>query len=161
MLRKGLFFWWWGLLRKNSQGPQRVAEFLKCKAAANPFSYCCLFGCVSHGADDDTTGNRSRSDAESGRFLKRQLSPDRWLWGPADRCVCWWSALSPRKLKGHLFWHTLLSRGFHLIAADASCLSDMCWQRQGDGVKCQGERMEGEKKKTLERKVFFFFKVMR
>lgn len=59
MLGKRLFFWWWGLLRKNSQGPRRVADVVKCKAAANPFSYCCWFGCVSHGADDDTTGNRS------------------------------------------------------------------------------------------------------
>lgn len=64
--------------------------------------------------------------------------------GSADRCVCWWSALSPRKLKGHLFWHTLLTRGFHPIAADASCLSEMCWQRQGETATCQGERMEGK-----------------
>lgn len=49
-------------------------------------------------------------------------------------------------LKGHLFWHTLLNRGFHPVATDASCLSEICWQRQGDTATFQGERMEGEKK---------------
>lgn len=84
-------------------GAQWVAEVVKCKAAANPLSDCCLLGCWSHEADDDTTGNTSRSDAGSRRFPKRQLSVDRWRWdlktgAAADEVRC-----RRGELKGHLF----------------------------------------------------------
>lgn len=121
------------------------------------YSFVCLVvlvtkgmeGCVQMTTQHETEAREEKVQVRNSHLLDGD-SGVRTGGCEISRQVCsWWSVLSRRKLKGHLFWHSLLTRGFLLKAAGAFLVCLSCADKTIEGDWHREVRTE----KELRRKV--------